>query len=1236
MNIPSSPNFYSPKQPPISTRPRVSVVQSDAPRVSHGGNSPKPISYQHARVIGIFLLACVFVVVLQDVTLLQTTLVLGLFLYSLDLANARVSFLYALAISALVLSLMQGYLDMERESSVWLAFSSTIISLILWTSVSGCLSLSMEWFASSSSTAKRPSGNRDRLSAARHIESLLHGWVPPVTAAIMTISLQNMEGLGQDAAALLGPHVFAVVLAASMFWVGSCPSSFVGHSKKQNTAVNSIDSQGSSSLQDAYCIDSRMAWMHVALLLIGPIVMHLTTCLWRILSSYASSDDFYDFLLVITVPVLLCFGLCGLDKTPYSQLVLTVQSHTAVFFPVMLTLVASFSLQQRYLLSMSMSLSNRFMGSSQPVWLSTFYWLSGTVFALMAFWLWGRRKTSDPQQPLLGEYQEDVVQLSLALSGAAFGKAFGLPWNFVPLPILAFLGLTLWIATRMLRYLSIFLFVFHATGIVVFTYRFAGIQNDIETPLPGVQLTLIRFGFVVVFCSILGGLVAGLAVRSSGGIASGLLRRIDATGILLVAYSLMLMLLEITLIKRPVPTNELNGFELDADTAQEDESVYDHSMAILTSGILIGLAAFMMKVKIISPRTAWVAMSISVGKAVSVYIDADRPEDSGLNVFMRSIIAAILCVVMLAPRVFLEPVHVKTFSRRRSKTSGRADTVLPPGTMGRMLVYALFFLPVSLCVAIPYVLFPLADVFADHYGDDNPYATSSPIPELVGSAVALWGLGCLSTLNYYLPDAGGEALKKLSALVFLVGVGIFFTAPILGSDISAASNPYASMSILGSQLIKRARSRTGVWGLLSAALATLLAVGGPLELKERRGPRAKTDRFLLFRTMIFSLLFGGGVSWFVVMLSMREAELSSLIVVMLLCLLNAFIGTIAAVFGYYLNLEEFGEVKQVVQVWLVFTAAGLPFGYVSTFLSLSDSPSVGAGGWLSTYQAVCCLSSLTVSVCVRNRSTKNAATSAIGNMMCVLSWLFAVSLLYGRYGVAGLDANYEIRSVGSIPVPVLGTLVVAPILLALEGEANAQRRSAIKRLSTTAKANRPTGLDRGLTLPHLHRCNRWFPLFFGSVSVFLLAALYVILLRGSGISSTVSTTHADLMSNMIGKSGDLAALAKMAISRSKVLAASAKLAGSGFWTGGGFVGPLLHLLGVASTLPSLYFLYSWSWLQQPVPTAQVTLVLPLHAIPLLLCRGIPSLTAAAVLTLVGGIVQAMNSRKAEFESRMRI
>jgi hypothetical protein len=211
--------------------------------------------------------------------------------------------------------------------------------------------------------------------------------------------------------------------------------------------------------------------------------------------------------------------------------------------------------------------------------------------------------------------------------------------------------------------------------------------------------------------------------------------------------------------------------------------------------MIMGLAVYMKKIKVISPRMTGIALCGAVGKAISFYIDAGQPS-TALEMFMRAIIASALCLVMFAPRVFLQPVHVKLATRRRiSRQDSGLFKDLPLGTMWSVFAFAFVLLPGALVVSVPYVLHPLASVLTEQFTDE--YMITSPIPELIGASIALWGLACVNMLNYYLPDGGGEALKKLSGFAFLIGVGFFFCAPMVGVTEARATSHWCLGPLVG-------------------------------------------------------------------------------------------------------------------------------------------------------------------------------------------------------------------------------------------------------------------------------------------------------------------------------------------------------------------------------------------------------------------------------------------------------
>jgi hypothetical protein len=1253
-------------------------------------------TYQHNGAAMAFLIPSLYVMLIQDhvhdgaswssSTPLTTFAILTVLLYCLDMSNLREGFLYTLWLSVIVVLSVWGWglllqLGDEDEHS-----GLNVLLILLQTGVYGFVlasgatfvSLQCHWIvqtmpvntngSTAAVTSKSmyldkpanplPSASSAEASAAGiGLEHMLHGVVPVVFAATCTPTIVGyLESMyGRDTAATLMPYIFLFLLVSALLAFGSSTTSFPITPSAADRSGNgsNLDSKAISSKRPDFIIRPQVAFWHTSLVLIVPVTMHVGICYKRLLSRYADSDDWYDWFLAVAIPYLCLYGLSALDNSdvfpnPYSNRALFGAGGVTLrgtLVPLGVSVLASLALQQRYLIPLCHQFSYHFLGHKSSSWLVSLYWTIATLSFVLCVWFWGR-KSVVTNQPIFGEYHEDVVQLTLSLGGLALGKAFGLPWNFTPLPILAFLGLSLWLTTRMLRYLTIFLFVVHAAGVVTFTYRFAGIDHSLALPL-GMNVSLIRFGMLLVTSSILIGLVAGLGVRSTGGFGAKILKNVDVTGLVLIAYTLTSMALEIALLKRPVPSSELMGVD-DKDLEEEDEMLYDHTWAYMTSFVVICITVFMKKVRILSARTSGIVLALAMGKAVSIFIDDGEEEDpadgSSLTaVFIRALCAAVLCIVMFAPRIFLQPIYLKSAIRSRGLFNGRGGSELPTRALQTIVLYAFVFLPIALVIAIPYVLFPLASALAGEYGGDSFYSSTPPVSELIGSTVALWGLACLSTLNFYLPDGGGEMWKKLSALAFLMGVGIFFTAPTFGAgNKDVMMNPYASISSVGSQMVLRSKSRTGGWGLLSAALATLLSIAGPLELKERRNKSGRKDKYLLFRTMSFSLLFGGGVSWFIILQSMSETEWLYLFLTSIACMTIAFLGTVASVLGYHIELENFEDVDQIFQIWILALPALIPVTGAPHFFKSQGSHPFGSGGWLATYMSIASITLLVFALSLRSRLLKNQSTRSVANLSSIFSWLCAVTVIYGRYGVSGMDANYDVITFAGVPFPILGTIIVSPILLALEGEsASSESRSRVQRLTT---AGPRTQSSMGLKFSSLNESNRFAPLLTAINVVFIAASLYAVLLRGSGLfnmfGASVAKSHEGVFYKVFGDADkdneDLAVLAQKTISHSKALATSAKLAGSGFWTAGGFFGPMMHLGGIGATAPSFALQIAHWFKYRNVSASISTLVLPLNAVPLILCRGIPALQAVALINIVTGIFQAASIRKADRLSQMQI
>lgn len=273
----------------------------------------------------------------------------------------------------------------------------------------------------------------------KQIEQLVHSILPLASAAVLTNSLskQMSHHWGIDRAATLAPYAFTVLLAAGMRFLGAV------------TAV------GSSAEKPMYLVSKANARWHSILLLLLPPVMHVVSFRGRIVSSYVSVDEWYDLILVVSIPYLLNYAMSFmLRNSPYGSGRLANTTLRGTLVPIVLSTIASLALQQAYLIPWCQSIAYQFHGHDlPPTWVFSLYLTVATLATLFAVWMYGR-KSSQTGEPLFGEFHEDVIQVSLAFAGLCAGKAVGMPWNLTPLPVLAFLGLSVWITTRMVRSLK--------------------------------------------------------------------------------------------------------------------------------------------------------------------------------------------------------------------------------------------------------------------------------------------------------------------------------------------------------------------------------------------------------------------------------------------------------------------------------------------------------------------------------------------------------------------------------------------------------------------------------------------------------------------------------------------------------------------------------------------------------------------------------------------------------------
>jgi hypothetical protein len=161
-------------------------------------------------------------------------------------------------------------------------------------------------------------------------------------------------------------------------------------------------------------------------------------------------DEWYDLVLVFSVPYLLNYGMnLNNSNSPYGTGPFMNTTLRGRIVPIVVSTIASLSLQQAYLIPWCQSIAYQFHGHDlPPTWVFSLYLTMATLSTLFCLWISGR-KSAQTGELLFGDFHEDAIQITLSLTGLCAGKAIGMPWNLTPLPVLAFLGLSVWITTRM-------------------------------------------------------------------------------------------------------------------------------------------------------------------------------------------------------------------------------------------------------------------------------------------------------------------------------------------------------------------------------------------------------------------------------------------------------------------------------------------------------------------------------------------------------------------------------------------------------------------------------------------------------------------------------------------------------------------------------------------------------------------------------------------------------------------
>lgn len=438
-------------------------------------------------------------------------------------------------------------------------------------------------------------------------------------------------------------------------------------------------------------------------------------------------------------------------------------------------------------------------------------------------------------------------------------------------------------------------------------YRLTFLNEMVEV-LPNKRIVLKGFAQCAMLASMMLIFFVGLVHRAPGGVLAESLKKWDATGSCFTIYCIFLVVLEFALLKCPMPVYSRDNFEVGR------VSVYSTSTAYITGCLSLIIAWHLNRQKITKGPCTILAVSITIGKMLAVLIEENLMDgdDSLRMIYVRWAVSTALLITISATYL-LNPVYVKmsAHAKRGFGASGKPSSELPKNATVTVAVYCAVVLPLVILTSVRLVLEPLVGILIG-YGNSAFYASSPKLSEVLGYSASLWGLAVLQMINHFLPDGGADVMRRLSALVFIMGLFISFSAPAIpGTSSNVEDSLFKSVSSLDTD----DNSSSGGWGLISAFLAIVLAITGPLELREVREASGRRDTRQLLRLMIFGTLFGCGLAWFVTMQSMTKDIFIPIFVTGFSTMAMSFLGTVAAVMGYFLETKDFIEAEQIANVW---------------------------------------------------------------------------------------------------------------------------------------------------------------------------------------------------------------------------------------------------------------------------------------------------------------------------------
>jgi hypothetical protein len=518
--------------------------------------------------------------------------------------------------------------------------------------------------------------------------------------------------------------------------------------------------------------------------------------------------------------------------------------------------------------------------------------------------------------------------------------------------------------------------------------------------IPGLmKVSILQFHIIFSIGSSSCGIIYSLVTRPTGGVLENILAKTDTIGVLLVLYNIFVLSVEGVLLYEPLTS--------------WGEKLYSDSLVTITSFLLVGITLILKKCKVIKSNTFLLSVSLSTSKFVVSLVQSDIYSDNATNVqhanfLSSSVIAAMLIFVISMP--FTIVGQIDSNRPQKNRFNNKPPSLIPKNSSAAIAFYSGILLPFAIFMSVPGVLKPLISKLLGN-GRDAYYTYSLLTSEILGYSLLIWGTSIYSMLHYHLPNGGAESWKKSALYSFIIGLSACFMAPtfsMIYNQDNTANLIFASVSSMGS-VIQR-HERKGLWGLIAAVLAVLLALTGSLNLR-KRNTSSTIDKLYFARFIIFSIVFGCGTSWFLIFHLIGDFTTFQTVVIVSSAMLISVMYTISSVLGYLVEERGFGDVIQMGKYSL--TVASVSTLATAVFFRVSSNNTCES---FSTLLPLWGVYSFLLATAIRSRRRKSTRTRALANLNFVFSWSVLTFAVYGYFGVASIGVSTNISYLLGKPV----------------------------------------------------------------------------------------------------------------------------------------------------------------------------------------------------------------------------